>query len=182
MKFFSMIAATLLSIVSGAGNGAAGGNGVRPSDDVMARLKGTWLRTVQYQGAPRAELHFEGQKVRYENLSGNSGTAEYRVTENNKDSFSITFEYSYKVKRGNGRIVERTDRPELLFHVEKGRPILSERGFECDGRGQIIMDEYLRREDFTDGFQSELSHQLNDRAPVPAMMPSADGDAPPKAE
>ena len=58
--------------------------------------------------------------------------------------------------------------PEFLFHVENGRPILSTTAIELDGRGLIILDEYLRKEDFADGFESELRKQLNNR-PVPPM-------------
>ena len=180
MKVFSMIAAALLSIVSGAGTpspDAGSGKADKEADDVSARLKGEWLNTVKYENSPRSVLRFEGNKVNFE-LFGRKGSAEYKVTEKKAaDKFSITFAYSYKVKRGNGRIVEYTDRPELMFHVENGRPILSETVFEFDGRGLIIMGEYLRKEDFVDGFHSELSHQLNDRAPVPTVM-----EVPPKAE
>ncbi len=181
MKVFSMIAAALLSIVSGAGGTASpdagSGKADKEADDVSARLKGEWLNTVKYENSPRSVLRFEGNKVNFE-LFGRTGSAEYKVTEKKAaDRFSITFAYSYKVKRGNGRIVEYTDRPELMFHVENGRPILSETVFEFDGRGLIIMGEYLRKEDFVDGFHSELSHQLNDRAPVPTVM-----EEPPKAE
>ncbi|MBO4793776.1 MAG: hypothetical protein J5556_04325, partial [Deltaproteobacteria bacterium] len=85
------------------------------------------------------------------------------------DGFCISFEYSYKVKRGNGRIVERKATPEFLFHVENGRPILSQKEFEYDGRGPILLEEFLREEDFVDGFRSELKHRMNDR-PAPSMM------------
>ena len=169
MKTFTMIAAALFSMIHGA-SPADEMSAQQPVDDVSAKLKGTWIQTVQFRDSPRALLTFEGKNVRFENLSAKSGSAEYKVTKKNDDGFSITFEYSYKVKRGNGHIVEYTDRPELFFHVENGRPILSEMIFECDGRGQIIMNEYLRRDDFVDGFRSELCHKLNDRPAVPTMM------------
>ena len=126
---------------------------------------------------PRTTLTFEGKTVRFEKFNGNSGSAEYKIIEKKPDSFRIKFEFSYKVDKGYGHIIEFTDSPELMFHVENGRAILSEMMFECDGRGLIIMGEYLRKEDFVDGFHSELSHQLNDREPVPTVM-----EEPPKAE
>ncbi|MBS7327926.1 MAG: hypothetical protein KIG68_04140 [Oxalobacter sp.] len=48
--------------------------------------------------------------------------------------------------------------------------ILSERVYELDGRGPIIMGEYLRKENFTDGFESQLKKELNNQEAVPAMM------------
>ena len=186
MKVFSMIAAALLSIVSGAGGQASpdagSGKSDKEADDVSARLKGEWLNTVKYENSPRSVLRFEGNKVNFE-LFGRTGSAEYKVTEKKSaDSFTIKFEYSYKEKRGNGRIVEYTDRPELMFHVENGRPVLSETMFECDGRGLIIMGESLRKENFVDGFQSELRHRLNDQTPIPTMQEVPEEDVPPKVE
>ncbi len=48
--------------------------------------------------------------------------------------------------------------------------ILSERVYELDGRGPIIMGEYLRKENFTDGFESQLKKKLNNTKPVPTVM------------
>ena len=44
------------------------------------------------------------------------------------------------------------------------------------------MGEYLRKEDFVDGFQSELRHQLNDQTPIPTMQEVPEEDVPPKVE
>ena len=137
---------------------------------MSTKLNGEWVNTVKYSNNSRSILRFEGQKVHFENLFGRSGSSEYQVTEKRADSFCIKFEYSYKVKRGNGNMVEYTDQPEFIFHIENGRPILSEQMFEADGRGLIIMSEYLRKEDFTDGFESELSHKLNSQIAVPTVV------------
>ena len=48
--------------------------------------------------------------------------------------------------------------------------ILSERVYELDGRGEIVCKEYLRKENFTDGFESQLSKKLNSTKPAPTMM------------
>ena len=44
--------------------------------------------------------------------------------------------------------------------------ILSERVYELDGRGEIVWKEYLRKENFTDGFESQLSKKLNNQKAV----------------
>ena len=98
-----------------------------------------------------------------------SAEVPFRITDRKGGEFTVTFEYRYKVRRGNGRIVERREMPEFLYHVEDGRPILSEKEFEYDGRGPILLEEFLREEDFVDGFRSQLKHQMNDR-PIPSMM------------
>ncbi|MBQ7528953.1 hypothetical protein IJT10_03505, partial [bacterium] len=88
--------------------------------------------------------------------------------EKNKKGITISFEYTHNVKRANDRIVERTEYVDLLYHTEDGRPILSEKGFEHDGRGFIIMGEYLRQDkDFVDGFEYKLKKKLNSTEPVP---------------
>jgi len=109
MKFFSILAAALFFILP---LSAMAGS-------VSSKLDGTWIETEQVKGNPRTILHFEGRKLRFENLFDQSATVKYRVTEKNADGFVISFEYRYKVKRGNGRIVERREIPEFLFHVEK---------------------------------------------------------------
>ena len=48
--------------------------------------------------------------------------------------------------------------------------ILSERVYKLDGRGLIVFGEFLRKENFTDGFESELKKELNNREAVPTMM------------
>ncbi len=139
------------------------------ADAVSDKLDGTWIETVQFENSPRTILHFNGGELRVENMYGKEITVEYAVTDKKADEFTINFEYRYKVKRGNGRIVERRDAPDFLFHIENGRPILSQTAIELDGRGLIILGEFLREEDFADGFKSELKQRLNDR-PAPSMV------------
>jgi len=140
------------------------------ADDITEKLDGTWIETEQIMDDyPRTILNFKEKGLHFENMYGTSATVEYKATEKKADEFTISFEFRYKVKQGNGRIVERCERPELLFHEENGRPVISEKGFEFDGRGPIIMREYLRKEDFIDGFTSELKYKLNDRS-IPPMM------------
>ena len=160
MKLYSAIVSILLSLLPASALAI----------DVASCLEGTWVETVQYKEYPRTILHFKGNTLRFENMFGATATVEYKVTEKKADEFSITFEYRYKVKRGNGRIVERCERPDFLFHMENGRPILSETAIELDGRGLVIPGEILRTDDFVDGFQSELSRKLNSRKPMPTMM------------
>ena len=160
MRFLRILAAVLLPLIPAAAlaGGSAGG-----------RLDGTWIQTEKTEGCPRAVLHFRGATLRFENMWDHSAEVPFRITDRKGGEFTVTFEYRYKVRRGNGRIVERTETPEFLCHVEDGRPILSQKEFEYDGRGPILLEEFLREEDFVDGFRSQLKHQMNDR-PVPSMM------------
>ena len=158
MKLFSILAAALFSMLP---LSAMAGS-------VSSKLDGTWIETRQIRDYPRTVLHFSGRKIRVEHMFDREVVAEYTVTEKKADEFSISFEYRHMVKRGNGRIVEHREMPEFLFHVENGRPILSATAIELDGRGLIILDEYLRKEDFVEGFESELRKKLNNR-PCPPM-------------
>jgi len=159
MRLFNILAAAMFSVLPAAAM----------ADDISGKLDGTWIETVQIENYPRVILHFDGRKLRVENMFDKEITVEYAVTDKKADEFTISFEYRYKVKRGNGQIVEHRAAPDFLFHMENGRPILSETVIELDGRGLIIMDEFLREKDFIDGFKSELKHRLNDR-PIPLMM------------
>ncbi len=159
MKIFCILAATLISMLPTSSI----------ADSISDKLDGTWIETEKIKDYPRTILHFKGKKLRFENLFGNSATVDYKIMDKKKEEFTVTFEYRYKVKRGNGRIVEHMVSPEFLYHVENGRPILSEKEFEYDGRGPIIMNEYLKEKDFIDGFRSVLQHRLNDRS-APSMM------------
>lgn len=159
MKLMPALAAAIIALLPAAAM----------ADAISSRLEGTWIETRQFEGSPRTKLHFRGRKLRFENMYGTSATVEYKVTEKKDDTFSISFEYRHKVRRGNGRIVEHREAPEFLYHVENGRPILSETVIELDGRGLVIFGEYLREEDFADGFESELRKTLNNR-PFPPMM------------
>ncbi len=161
MKIFEAFLAMILSIFPAFATGGA----------VSDRLEGTWTETRQYKDYPRAVLHFEGQNLRLEHVFDEDVTVEYKVSEQkDPDDFTITFEYWHKVKRGNGRIIDRKESRDYRYHVENGRPILSEMVFEYDGRGLIVFGEFLRKENFTDGFESELKKKLNNREAVPTMM------------
>ena len=161
MKKASLLATALLAALPAFAN----------ADAISDRLEGTWTETRQYKDYPRAVLHFEGQNLRLEHVFDEDVTVEYKVTEQkDDDDFSITFEYWHKVKRGNGRIIDRRESRDYRYHVEDGRPILSEMVFEYDGRGLIVFGEFLRKENFTDGFESELKKKLNNREAVPTMM------------
>ena len=161
MKKASLLATALLAALPAFAN----------ADAISDRLEGTWTETRQYKDYPRAVLHFEGQNLRLEHVFDEDVTVEYKVTEQkDDDDFSITFEYWHKVKRGNGRIIDRKESRDYRYHVEDGRPILSEMVFEYDGRGLIVFGEFLRKENFTDGFESELKKKLNNREAVPTMM------------
>ncbi|MBR5998243.1 MAG: hypothetical protein IK027_03965 [Deltaproteobacteria bacterium] len=159
MKFFCMVIAALFSIMPVAAR----------ADDISDKLDGTWIETRQIKDCRRTVLHFNGRNLRVENMFDKEISVEYTITEKKADEFSISFEYRHKVKRGNGRIVEYREAPEFLFHVENGRPILSQMVIEFDGRGLIVWNEYLRKENFADGFESELRKKLNNR-PAPPMM------------
>ena len=160
MKFFSILAAALLSMIPASAM----------ADSITEKLDGTWIETVQLENYPRTILHFSGRKLRVENMYENEITVEYAVTDEKTDEFTVSFEYRYKVKRGNGRIVEHRDAPDFLFHMENGRPILSQMAVEDDGRGLIILNEFLPEKDFIDGFTSALKHRLNDRPAPPTYM------------
>ena len=159
MKLFSILAAAALFLP----------HLTAMADDAGGRLDGTWIETVRFENHPRTVLHFSGREVRVENMYDREITAGYAVTEKNADEFTVSFEHRYTVRRGNGRVVERRDVHEFLYHVENGRPILSQTAIELDGRGLIILEEFLREEDFTDGFTSGLRRRLNGR-PAPSMM------------
>ena len=140
-------------------------------DAVSDKLEGTWTETRQYKDYPRAVLHFEGKNLRMEHVFDEEVTVEYKVTEQKAaDDFTISFEFWHKVKRGNGRIIDRKESRDYRYHVENGRPILSEMVFEYDGRGLIVFGEFLKKDDFIDGFESELRKKLNNREAVPTMM------------
>ena len=132
-------------------------------------LTGTWVATEQAGNFPRTVLHFKGKTLRFENLFGASDTVPYQVKKKDSTGTTISVEYTHMVKRPNDRMVKRDEYREFLLHTENGRLILSEKDFEADGRGDIIMSEFLREEDFIDGFRSELKRKLNDR-PAPSMM------------
>ncbi len=134
---------------------------------VSDKLAGTWTETVQVNDCPRAVLRFEGKKLHFEHYFDTSATVNYRIINKKRDQFTVTFDFTYKFKKPSGDIIDLEETPELIYHVENGRPILSETAFEHDGRGTIIMREFLREKEFEDGFQSELKRKLNDRKDYP---------------
>ncbi len=139
------------------------------ADAVSDKLEGTWVETRQFKDYPRPVLTFSGKKLHIEHMFDEPVTVEYKVTEQKADEFTITFEFWHKVKRGNGRIIDRREGRDIRYHVEGGRPILSEMVFEYDGRGLIVFGEFLRKDDFIDGFESELRKSLNNRE-APSMV------------
>ena len=161
MRFFGMLAVLLVLFPSAAA-----------ADDYSGKLDGTWIETRMTDGFPRTVLRFNGDSLRVENMYGKDITVAYTAADERPvgytDGFTVSFEYRYKVKRGNGRIVEHRDAPEFFYHAEDGRPVLSMMAMELDGRGLVVLSDFLREEDFTDGFVSELRHRLNDR-PYPPM-------------
>lgn len=66
-----------------------------------------------------------------------AATVEYKVIEQGKEDFVINFEYHHQVKSGNGQIIDATESRDIRYHVENGLPILSERVYELDWRGEI---------------------------------------------
>jgi hypothetical protein len=160
MKIFSILAAVILFMLPASAM----------ADSISDKLDGTWIETVQLENYPRTILHFNGRELRVENMYDNEITVEYAVTDKKVDEFTVSFEYRYMVKRGNGCIVEYRDAPDFLFHMENGRPILSQTAIELDGRGLIILNEFLPEKDFIDGFTSALKHRLNDRPAPPTYM------------
>lgn len=133
-----------------------------------SRLEGTWMETRPSKDSPRGVMHFKGGKVRLENIfSSTPLELDYKLAEGNGQEFVVSFEYRYKVKRGNGRIVDSRSCMDLRWHVEDGRPVLSEEVIEYDGRGLMIWKEFLRQEDFVDGFASKLKQRLDAQKPVP---------------
>lgn len=136
------------------------------NEAALARLSGTWIETVQYnKDLPRTELEFSGGRVTLSNYYAEPITEDVQISKAAPDlsSFHVSYVHRYKVKKPNGRIVEYTDQPDILYHEENGRPILSIMIFEYDGRGEIVGSEYIRKEDFTDGFESDLRKKRNRR-------------------
>ncbi len=158
MKLFSLLACCALAAAPACACAGEAG----------ARLEGVWMETAPLQGHPRGVMHFKDGKVRLENVfSSTPLELAYSIAGRSGEEFAVSFEYSRKVKRGNGRIVDSRDCMALRYHVEDGRPVLSEEVIELDGRGLLIWKEFLRREDFADGFESKLKRGLNARVPAP---------------
>ena len=158
MKLFGTLACLALALVPACACAAP----------AHSRLEGTWMETRPSKDSPRGVMHFKGGKVRLENIfSSTPLELDYKLAEGNGQEFVVSFEYRYKVKRGNGRIVDSRSCMDLRWHVEDGRPVLSEEVIEYDGRGLMIWKEFLRQEDFVDGFASKLKQRLDAQKPVP---------------
>ena len=145
MNKLTLITAAMLTILPAAG--LAG-----EPDDL---LKGIWIDTVSYKDMPRTELHFgDNSTVKIVNLE--------------------KFQYSHQVVKPNGREVKFTEYFELLYHEDDGFPVLSQEIMEFDGRGIIIMTEYMKKDALIDNFSSALKKRLNGRKPVSSYreMPS----------
>ena len=163
MKRFGILAAAALGLALAPAPSCA--------DSPVARLDGTWVEAVQIKDSPRSVLHFKGRKVRLENVFGEpSLELDCRFKEEQGGKFTVSFQWRHKVTRGNGRVVEHTEGMDLLYHEEDGRPILSEQVIELDGRGLVIFSEFLRKEDFADGFTSKLRQKLNSRKAPPTCI------------
>lgn len=62
---------------------------------------------------------------------------------------------------------------EMIYHEENDIPILSDTIMEYDGRGEIIIREYVREQDIgkiPEDFCSELQKTRNHRKPIPTVM------------
>ena len=137
---------------------------------VSSRLAGTWVQTVQMENLPRASLHFKGNTLRFKNLHGVSGSVEYKVRGEDADGVTIGIYYTYEEKDRDGEKRNGILTRDFLLHVENGRPILSEKIVAHDGPGPIIFNEFLRKKDFVDGFESERKRMMNDRPAIPMMQ------------
>ncbi|WP_274969058.1 hypothetical protein [Succinimonas amylolytica] len=142
----------------------------RGADSFSERLEGTWAETFQYKDSPRMLLLFRGKEVTLRNFFKNDVTTDYRISEVSQEGFTVYFEFTHKVKRGNGRIIDRREIFEYLYHTDQGHPMLSSRDFEYDGRGPIILTEFMRENELIDGYESEMRKTLNYRDPVPTYV------------
>lgn len=159
--FALALAVTALSFVPGV---------IRGEDSFSERLNGTWAETFQYRDNPRSMLVFRGKKVTIRNLLEHDVTTDYRISEVSGDGFTVNFEFTHKVKRGNGRIIDRREIFEYLYHTDRGHPILSSRDFEYDGRGLIILTEFMREDELVDGYESEMRQTLNSKKAIPTYV------------
>ena len=156
MKPFRTLAMSLLCLLPMLAEGGA----------MDEKLEGTWIETEQFGNFPRTVLRFRDGSVSFDTPSGEHVTAPYKIGKSDRDGFSVSYEYRHMVKRGNGRIIERREFEDLYYHVEDGKPVLSEDIFEADGRGRIFGGEFLREGDFVEGFESRMKKRLNSTKPV----------------
>ena len=132
-----------------------------------ARLSGTWISASPEPNNPNLELEFTGNEtVIIRNLLEEPVTVRYEISDHpymqqpEEGGFSIRYTHYYQT-RLLGVLIDTSFTQELYYHVENGLPILSETGFEHDGCGFMITDEYLPKDRFQAGFVSELSKSVN---------------------
>lgn len=78
--------------------------------------------------------------------------------------------YSYKILDDAREIHIQYGVEDILYHEEDGIPILSKTIMEYDGRGLIILEEYVKEQDEGKISISQLKQKRNDVKPVPMAM------------
>lgn len=78
--------------------------------------------------------------------------------------------YSYKILDDAREIHIQYGVEDILYHEEDGIPILSKTIMEYDGRGLIILEEYVKEQDEGKISISQLKQKRNDIKPVPMAM------------
>lgn len=169
LRFGRGIFSGILAAVIAAGSALAPAE-ASEEDTLFQKLDGAWTDTKQYQDEPRSAMLFKGKKVTLKNFIAKDVTTDCRISDITNDGFTVSFEFTHKVKRGNGRIIDRREIFEFLWHEDQGHPVLSARGFEYDGRGAIILEEFMRDEELINGYESQLKKELNSRKPIPTYM------------
>ncbi len=139
------------------------------ADNYDKKLAGTWLETSRSfnYGPENLILEFTGNHtVKITNLLEEPVTATYEIPDRpymnrpEDGAFSITYTYEYQ-KMSSGVLISTSFTQELYYHEEDGLPVLSETGFEHDGCGFMITNEYLPKEKFVKGYVSNLSKEVN---------------------
>lgn len=134
----------------------------------LEKLQGAWILSYHMNNfPPRPALEFKDNRVTITHAQEDPVTVDYKISSAGNDIFTISWEYTYPYVRANGDTVDLEQWVEIIYHEENGRPVLSEKTFEHDGRGDIICTEYLRKESFQEGFLSELAMKMNSKDPGP---------------
>lgn len=127
----------------------------------------SWIEITDEEKA--GTMKFSESEMSYEDVLSASGTSAYR-TEDSGD------EDEHYIALTDTNLFER-----LILHYEtidgQTVPILSGTIMELDGRGEIIIMEFIpdKFKDMVDGdYQSELCRMKNDRKPVPSYIASAE--------
>ncbi|MCF0254234.1 MAG: hypothetical protein HUK26_07885 [Duodenibacillus sp.] len=144
-------------------------------------LAGEW---VQAGGRdPGAFLAFDGEgRVRGSALWEDGGWRACEISGEHapgRGDFTVVISWTAKVRRGNGRVIDRVWRESYLHHTDtaggKAVPVLSELAVEHDGRGLIVLREYVRKDRLPPdpaAFSSELRRKLNGAPRVPTQRPA----------